>query len=81
MMIKKFRTQSGARYVIEDNCITRMSELPMVGVDGKDLPASDTIQVPIEDIIQLQVGDVAVILTIKGPIRTTPVTEIEETDD
>jgi hypothetical protein len=73
----KFTTESGSKYIIEDGLMYRFNELPVYNYNGDtEMIAGDLI----DQIIQLEIGHSAIIMTNRGPLRTTPVTHIERTE-
>ncbi len=66
-----FKTQT-AKYVIENNTVTRFSETPIKSHHGVESLFMTTL----EQIPDPVVGQRCLILTSKGPVHTTYVTEV-----
>lgn len=77
-MITRFTTRSGAKYLLEDNQLTRLAEHPVLdhGNGYRPIPPSDLLQLPVLEIGCLEVGSRALFITARGPLHTTEVTEL-----
>lgn len=79
MSIQIITTESGSRYeILDGTTITRLSEIPILS--ARDFKPTDeqVVNEPVEWIDEIVVGHPMIMRLAKGPLRTSPVTEIKE---